>query len=501
MVLALWAASFCDVYFLSKKIDLKKFLNEILIIFSSLPFFMWQAGYFSINSSATDVGGYGFFRMNLLALFNSVGFSYFLPTFFSSMDNGEGFNFFGTGALLIFIFAIFGFIFGRLEIKKYLHKYIFLIICCCLLILGALTNNIGVSSVDYSFYLPNSFISILSVARASGRLFWPVFYILLFVLICILIRTYSKKVAISILFFASVLQVIDTSAGWISIRKNLTKDSQSAFEPSLKNPFWSAAGLYFSNPTHKFLEGWVVFADFASKYHLQTNSTFLARVDEQKMIKFNQNIRHELSSGTLNPASLYILDDWKIKPIIPIWNPDVDLFAKIDGWNVLAPNWKTCIRCPQLDSSFEIKDFVPPVFLNEPILFTAFGKGRSSSFLLDNWSFSEAWGTWSNGTESSLRLPIPAGHPKTLTISARALVNGVHPSQDMKIMVNGVFVKQVHLTKNDENKITIPILENALSQGNMLIEFKFLNPIKPKDLDMGNDDRLLSIGIKSAIFR
>ena len=181
-------------------------------------------------------------------------------------------------------------------------------------------------------------------------------------------------------------------------------------------------------------------------------------------------------------------------------NPDVDLFAQIDGWNVLAPNWKTCIQCPQLDSSFEIKDFVPPVFLNEPILFTAFGKGRSSSFLLDNWSFSEAWGTWSNGTESSLRLPIPAGHPKTLTISARALVNGVHPSQDMKIMVNGVFVKQVHLTKNDENKITIPILENALSQGNMLIEFKFLNPIKPKDLDMGNDDRLLSIGIKSVVF-
>ena len=505
MVIILWGASILNAKLIRNSISWRGLFQEIFYVIFIVLISLWQGGYFAIpiGSASSGEWGYSFGRMNILSIFNPYGWSYVLKEIpQSQMTYGDDFNYLGLGFIFLLGLSLIILITSKINLQEKIKRYPFLMAGAIALTIFALSNKVGFTYYDFNYPLPQIFLNAANIFHASGRMFWPVFYLLIFTIFYIINKGLSRKIVLLILLIALTLQITDTSAGWLPIRKKL--NSYKTIESELKNSIWKFypskyQSLYLYPSKNRSIK-WGTFGPYASFNHLNTTAVYLARFSQIKMDSLNARLSSELQNGQLNSSALYIIEDWKNYPSKLKWDPQTDLFARINEVNVLAPNWKTCIQCPQLDSSFEIKDFVPPVFLNEPILFTAFGKGRSSSFLLDNWSFSEAWGTWSNGTESSLRLPIPAGHPKTLTISARALVNGVHPSQDMKIMVNGVFVKQVHLTKNDENKITIPILENALSQGNMLIEFKFLNPIKPKDLDMGNDDRLLSIGIKSVVF-
>jgi integral membrane sensor domain MASE1 len=57
------------------------------------------------------------------------------------------------------------------------------------------------------------------VLRSSGRLFWPVYYVLLLFLVFVVVRRFRSSVAITILAVALAVQVVDTSAGWLDIRR------------------------------------------------------------------------------------------------------------------------------------------------------------------------------------------------------------------------------------------------------------------------------------------
>ena len=70
----------------------------------------------------------------------------------------------------------------------------------------------------------------------------------------------------------------------------------------------------------------------------------------------------------------------------------------------------------------------------------------------------------------------------------------------LKIIINDHQTQDLNLTQGDNNLITIPITKSIKEAGFVQIDFEFLNPVKPKDIGMGSDDRLLSIGLKSAIF-
>jgi hypothetical protein len=50
-------------------------------------------------------------------------------------------------------------------------------------------------------------------------------------------------------------------------------------------------------------------------------------------------------------------------------------------------------------------------------------------------------------------------------------------------------------------RITIPIDQTMIQEGNVSIEFKIPNPVRPKDNNLNNDTRELGVGLISATFR
>ena len=505
MVLALWLASLMDGLFLQKKLSILKGALESAIIFLVLLMCLWQAGYFSVNTGSGAAGGYGTFRLNLLAPFDPRGWSYILRTIPMQIDFGNGFNYFGLGVLITGVFAFFAKVKIHASLPSFLaaKENLFLYICFIALCLFAISNTVSLGLWKYTFPLPDAFLGFASLLRASGRMFWPVFYFLLLVFIAYIVKGFSKKSAIIILGVCCVIQIVDTSAGWRHIRKALNISSTTQETP-LKNPAWDLFGTQYQNlvryPVHNQGNDWQYFASYAATHKMGTNSVFLARLDETKLTSSDQKINLQLRSGSLDRKSLYVLDLWKTNPEPILFDPTVDALLKLDGFTVLAPGWKACKTCASLSPILEIPRYAPVTEIGKQIYFSRDAEGRKE-FLLDGWApYGEAWGNWSEGATASMLLPIPAGKPKSLKLQARAFVHEKHPKLDVEILINGVLQKKVSLTEFESNQIDIPLPASLLGRDYFKLELKILNPASPRALGIGADDRQLGLGAISAVF-
>ena len=130
--------------------------------------------------------GYGYYKLNLTSIINPISetpngiinWSLFLPEIPKSWEEGEGegFNYLGIGGIFLLIIGIFYIFFNFTEFKKKKYRPYFLIIILFSLI--ALTNRISfANNLLFEIELPKYIYGILSIVRASGRLFWPVYYL------------------------------------------------------------------------------------------------------------------------------------------------------------------------------------------------------------------------------------------------------------------------------------------------------------------------------------
>ena len=130
-----------------------------------------------------------------------------------------------------------------------------------------------------------------------------------------------------------------------------------------------------------------------------------------------------------------------------------------------------------------------------------FGNRNTQCFLRDGWGQNEDWGVWSIGKETLLALFMPSGTPKILTLDVRAFINNQHPSQQVNISINGLFLKTVTLSAFDGNKIELNLPPSTYGKEWIEIGFSLPQAVSPKELGMGEDNRKLSIGLKSVVFR
>ena len=140
-----------------------------------------------------------------------------------------------------------------------------------------------------------------------------------------------------------------------------------------------------------------------------------------------------------------------------------------------------------------------PLKLNVPVLF---GQSQSGVALLQRgggWASPEAWGTWSNGFAARLILPKAPIGANTLKITARAMIRpGV--AQTVAISINGNSLISTQLDQAEGNIILIPLNAALQASDQLEISLQIPNPIRPIDLGIGKDDRLLGIGLQSIEF-
>jgi len=206
-------------------------------------------------------------------------------------------------------------------------------------------------------------------------MFWPIFYSIIFIQIALIVRTYPGKFTRFILGICCLIQLADTSAGWIALKTRLNYDSKVSPTNLFTNQFWNNAATHHKTirvqplVNGQFQPRWEHLAPFAAKNYLGTNAVYLARVDQIKLNDSNIAFERNLLNRELNQKTLYVLDDSKILPALLNINRDKDLLAKVDNFVVLAPGWKSCKSCPQINSELEIKNIVSRPRIGIPIEF------------------------------------------------------------------------------------------------------------------------------------
>ena len=137
--------------------------------------------------------------------------------------------------------------------------------------------------------------------------------------------------------------------------------------------------------------------------------------------------------------------------------------------------------------------------INELIFFGDGGSG--TQFIGRAWPNQEKWGRWAEGEWADIRLPIPLGKPQFLILTLRAPIFDGHPKQLVELWLNGIYKETITFTKPDKNQLVISIPNDIVKREYIWIDFKIINPVRPKDYGLGDDNRQLGVGIESAIFK
>ncbi|HEY8553752.1 MAG TPA: DUF6311 domain-containing protein [Burkholderiales bacterium] len=478
--------------------------GELAVLVLLTAIVCWQAGYFSVGGSAVS-GGYGMYRFNLVSLVNPLTWSFVLEGILQGPGDYEGFNYLGLGVIVLILACLPAWIGSRGRLLPRLFARPFLLAVLAGLALFAVTHRIGLGQRTVELPLWAEVEQWANVFRSSGRMFWPVYYTILLAVIAAVAHAHPRRVSVPLLAFALSLQVVDTSAGWHPIRKSLMADARAQWQTPLQSSFWREAANRYTKvrmiPPRNEAPGWQIFAAYARTHGLATDAVYLARLDAAGLAAITRRAERTMASGTYDPDTLYVFSDSAAVLALPQVDASRDVLARIDGFVVLAPGWKACGTCRSAPTPLTLHDVLKPVAPGERVEFNE--SARTSAYLVRGWSHPEPWGTWSEGPEAELLLPV-SGEARNVTIEAHPLVSASHPKQRIVIEVNGVPAWEGDV-RADSGAIDVPIDETARAaaerDGLLRLRFRLPDAARPKDLGINQDVRVLALGLRALTVR
>jgi Family of unknown function (DUF6311) len=504
MAASIWVACLAD-QLISKRISNRHALIEFVIVFATVSLVCWQAGYFVVGSGANG-GSFGYYRMNLLSIIDPSHVSYTLKDIPEAAGDYEGFNFLGLGVIFLAICVLPTLMANQHEFGKAVRRYRALLFVLAGLFIFALSNKVGIGAYGFEYPLPEKIISLASYFRASGRMFWPVFYAIVFSIIFVIVRSNNHKTVVSLLALALIVQIADTHAGWRNIRGPLMVESRSTWDTPMRSRFWKeAAGKYkkvrWIQPAGNSPK-WMPLAAFAAQNKMATDAVYLARVGNRVSAQARENAAETLKTGRYEPDALYVFDDSAFRLALLTIDLSSDLIAQIDGFNVVAPGWKKCVQCEFRAKDVQISELFPPATFGQKISFGESGDGLP--YLTKGWSVPEPSRTWSDGTNVEIVLPV-SSKAQSVFIEANAFVTASHPIQRVVIRVNEVVLLNVSLRGEGAHLLEVPLPDAVQEQvsGEHLLRLTMHLPdaVRPVDVGINGDTRKLAIALRSITLR
>lgn len=319
--------------------------GEVVLYGLSCAFMLWLCGFFMIQHGL-EAWGMGEAGMNLLSLLNPRtgrygSWSHILHGLPTARCDYEGFNFMGLGLIFLLSFYLCRYRSSSVD-WRVPKEWIPLVVVLFLLTIFSLSNYVALGHFKLLTYpLP----SVCSLLRSTGRMFWPVFYVGLFLLIRFLLKDHHLRTVIWILGIALVVQVFDTSKGWLAVRNERNSVYGSTWPTPLKSGFWTEASsryqrIYFAPQNVSADKTYKFFSMYALQHRMGTDAVYLARFDLIKYAARNKRLDEELTSGNYDSHALYILDKDHATMAAKSLKSNRDLLENIDGFMVLAPDWK-----------------------------------------------------------------------------------------------------------------------------------------------------------------
>lgn len=306
----------------------------------------WLLGLFYGTATSGGQALYGYFSMNLNALWNPVGvqgtvYSRLLPAQNQVNGNYDAFAYLGLGVLLALPIVL---IRGRKMIRQHFRVHWALGVVCLLLTMFAVSNVVTANGVTVcTIPLPGKIIQLCSVFRSGGRLFWPVYDLLV---LCAFVGIARLPRAVPAAFLLAMIQIWDVSPGLYQRHQDMNQATQTqAFPSQLQSDFWETIpGRYAHMESVEGLQDDALhLALLAADSGMTTNDPFAARYDAQALETSRQTVLEELSAGTLRQDTLYLFETEGafLQAVEPVkgeaWCGRVESADGTAVWYVIAP--------------------------------------------------------------------------------------------------------------------------------------------------------------------
>ena len=210
----------------TKKI--KKSILLLIIYISTALLTIYSFGGF-VNMTKNDSFGFGSYSYNLNGLINSQGWSAFLKQLPMINEQYEGFSYLGLGVILLIITSIILTIIWYRKDKEELKQHRNITIAC--IFISIISIILAVSPKVYlgehllfELKFPSFINNIWAIFRSTGRLVWPVIYILMLSSVIVIIQRLNWKYALLIIAICTCIQIIDIGHVITNLNNNYTKE-------------------------------------------------------------------------------------------------------------------------------------------------------------------------------------------------------------------------------------------------------------------------------------
>ena len=300
----------------------------------------YAIGVFYGDVSAAN-GGLGIFSFNLNGFINSQGKSAIFPQLPLNLGQFEGFSYLGCGMFALIVICL---VIAMLSVisrdarkeKMRLSSVLPHILYVVCFTLFALSPIIALGERTWTIDIPEFLYDKWSVFRSSGRMIWPVYYLIMVWVISYIGKNCKKSLAMILLVVGLLLQIYDESG--------FLRERQEKYYPkitytcSLGNEAWDSFSEEYEHimvypntfsiySNYKGEELWA----YALKNNMTMNIVYLARDVSARANEEAYEHFAELMSGESYPDTMYVFFDE-----MPPEDAGLDYY-EIDGITVGLP--------------------------------------------------------------------------------------------------------------------------------------------------------------------
>ncbi|MGE7614040.1 DUF6311 domain-containing protein [Paenibacillus sp. NPDC101420] len=490
MIFAIFVLKMIELL-VSNEINIRECILYSISTIMLILFTLWFIGYFYIGSSGST-GDFGYYSMNINSIFNPLGWSeYFLKDQpLTSHGQGEGFNYLGLGVILLLFWSFYTLVNNR---KFSIRRNIGLLLLSIIFTLIALSNVITYSDkVILEINLPAFVMSLLGIVRASGRFFWPVYYLLILFSLSTIIKNNKRKQAIIFLVVALSIQFADLSGKFNEYNNMYTNDT--ILENPLKSEVWAKLDeKKYKNIVFvpaKVNDQNIAFAMLAANKGMTINSFYTARDDNEKKDNYDNELMGVFERGEWNSKSIYIVDNSLLEKAMK--NKKInDLLLLVDGFNVLIPNGVVDQQIVSLNLDLYSYRYNYGDIVN-------FGVSGNSSIIKSvGWSSTEEISTWTEGDHADLNFSLQKPeNDLILTMKMSPLLGGETKVQNLIVTANNQEIKRVSINSYGTYQFVIP---KEIVSDQLKISLILPDATSPYMLGISEDQRKLALSVENII--
>ncbi len=445
------------------------------LFFAGLALFI--AGSFTKGMSP-GAGGFGWYSMGLDAWFNPVrpDFSTILKAWPQNPGQAfEGYQYLGFGLILLIVIA--GVLYATQPQVRASRRFFIglrpLAAPFGVLFLIALSNHAKIYGYDiWNFNLPRELLGIAAVLRASGRLTWPITYLLVMAALVVLFKGRGKWIAV-LLPLILVVQAYDISGVSRAMRKATSLAASDTLYYKTPSPQWdalvtAAKGVDFY-PANVHMDDQLFYElTWRATSQVKPVNTMYAARENLLQIAYQEAGMDAFKKGEVKSDHLFVFLKQCDAPA-SLW-PKLRM---LDGVWVIPPEGA--------GEDLPKPEWAP---LKSDVRFGWLDQG--TCLLDENWSRPETDGVWTEGPKAEVSIPIrhvqfeTQTPPKQLEMTLKA--KSRQPVL-VSVLVNGTKVGEINLgTRATVN--TLPLPSSVLRRENLKVRFLVEEPLDEEAADI-----------------